>query len=155
VRRLELGSPPAGAPPELPPSLNLFAAASPLSVSPPDASSRGEQGFPACFSLPCMFKPPHGLAFQANPPPSGADRHGCLRHPPDPLGLLACSPATRRAHARAKWRPRQQYRVRRRIPGEAPPRRPCLRRRRRRPRLRTFWVVRSAMDGLGRVPLRV
>jgi hypothetical protein len=50
VRRLELGSPPAGAPPEPPPSSNLFAAAFPSTMSSPDASSRGEQGFPCSFS---------------------------------------------------------------------------------------------------------
>jgi hypothetical protein len=49
VRRLELGSPPAGAPPVPPPSSNLFAAAFPSTVSSPDASSRGEQGFPRPF----------------------------------------------------------------------------------------------------------
>jgi hypothetical protein len=63
--------------------------------------------------------------------------------PPDPVGLLACSPATRRAHVHAKWRPEQQDRVRRRVPGEAPPCRPCLRRRRRRiphARVQDPWI---------------
>jgi hypothetical protein len=88
---------------------------------------------PPVFFLPCTFKPPRRLAGEADLPSSGTGRRGCPRHPPDPLGLLARSPATRRAHTRARWHPEQQDRVRRRFPGKAPPRSPCLRRRRRRP----------------------
>jgi hypothetical protein len=83
-------------------------------VSPPSSSVRGEQKPPPNFPL---FRAQHRLpelAEVAAPPPYGAGRRGCPRHLPDPLALLACSPATRRAQGRAKWRPEQQDRVRRR-----------------------------------------
>jgi hypothetical protein len=55
AQRLELGSPPAGAPPEPPSSSNSITAAFPSPVSSSNASSRGEQSLPARFSLPCML----------------------------------------------------------------------------------------------------
>jgi hypothetical protein len=55
AQRLELGSPPAGAPPEPPPPSNSITAAFPSPVSSPDASSRGEQSFPCPFFLPCTL----------------------------------------------------------------------------------------------------
>jgi hypothetical protein len=57
AQRLELGSPPAGAPPEPPPPSNSITAAFPSPMSSPDASSRGEQSSPRLF-----FTSLHALA---------------------------------------------------------------------------------------------
>jgi hypothetical protein len=132
VQCLELGSPSAGAPPKPPPSSNLFAAAFPSTVSSPDASSCGEQGFPRPFSLPCTLKPPHGLAGEADQPPSGAGCRGCPRHSPDPLGLLACFPTSCRVPA---CMPRHLVQRDRAAPANPPPLAAALRRARRRPSL--------------------
>jgi hypothetical protein len=66
------------------------------------SSLSGGQKPPPNFPSSCALWRVHSLAGAAAPPPSGTGRRGCLHRPPDLLGMLACSPATRRAHARTK-----------------------------------------------------
>jgi hypothetical protein len=72
--------------------------------------------------------------------------------PPDPLDLLACSLALRRALARKNWRPVQRVRVRRRTLRHAPPHSGMLT---TALRLQASRALRSCVDGPDHVPLRV
>jgi hypothetical protein len=96
-----------------------------------EAPLRGEQNPPASSPFSCTQHRPRELADEADPPPSGAGRCGHPSFPPDPLGMLACFPATRSTHPCSFWPPGTPSRAR---AGEAPPRAavPSLSRRARR-----------------------
>jgi hypothetical protein len=143
VQRLGLLFPPAGAPPEPPPTLisAVVALSSPMDIF--EASLCGEQDSPAVFTFPCAQHRTPKLAGEAGPPPSGAGHRGCPSFPPDPLGMFARFPSTRSTHPRSFWPPGTPSRAR---AGEVPPRAaiPSLSRRahRRAPHARVLdrWI---------------
>jgi hypothetical protein len=105
---------------------------------------------PLVFHFPARFSCPTGSQVRPTRPlpvPAAVDACGT---PPDPLGLLACSSASRRALARTFWRLVQRDRA---APANPLPHAAALRCAHR--RLQASRAVRSRVDGWHHIPLRV
>jgi hypothetical protein len=123
-------SPFAGSPPSSPStSSSIFNAPLPTACPLP-LPLRGEQNRPTFSPLSCAQQHPRGFARAAAPPPSGAGRRESPSPSPEPLDACASSSAACSTRTCTKRWPGAHSRAR---AGEAPPRRPCFRRRRRRP----------------------
>jgi hypothetical protein len=94
VQRLELGSPPAGASPDPPPSPSFLTRRLPFVLSSPPSSTHGEQKPLLDIPFSCAFWCLHELVGAAAPPPSGAGRRRGTIAPLDPSVTCACAPST-------------------------------------------------------------
>jgi hypothetical protein len=145
AQRLEHGSPPAGAPPEPPPSSVCYTGTFSSSSCSPSSSTLGEKPS-QLISFSSRTSPSHARPRRSSrAAPSGAGRRRGMGDPLDSPVTCAYASATRRAHPRTFWSTTARSRA---APASPPPRAAALWCARRRPLLvcvQSPWILRGRL----------